>query len=800
MAACTRRRTRLLARLVACGACLNSLCLTAQEPQLTTVWARDFNGDGLSEVSRIEGTWIEYVGGGWPGRLVPITVQGAYLQAAAGAALWSPATPLTTNDRVSPTLSEGGYWFERVSIWRELMGEPLPPFDPVGPYVGVRFVARDGPHAAWVNLADPADFGWQPEPGAAIRVGDKPEPPPAPPEILEQPSGTSVPVGSPLTLSLKVTGYPFPTLQWYLDGQAIPGAMGNVLSVASARLTDAGEYHATASNVVGTVTSQTARVVIGYTLVCSGHRSGDVRSDPSLEIYEPGQLVKVTAIPRAGQTFLRWEGDAEGTTNPLTLTMDGHKSVVAFFTPGLGDLKWQFVTGGAVHSSPALGVDGTVYVGSSDRKLYALDGATGQKLWEFETGGGVESSPAVGAEGTVYVGSHDGSVYAVDGVTGLRRWQFLTGSNVVSSPAIGVDGTVFVGSNDRRLYALNGSTGQKVWEFLTGGEVGSSPALGLDGTVYVGSSDTRLYALAAASGQVKWEFTAGGAMGSPILGADGTVYVVSNDSVLHALNGVTGQQLWELAGAGSRLAIEADGTLYVGANETGFWALDGKTGQKRWETMGLEMYPEGSTSVAFGAAAALGADGMVYVTGKATVCALDGPFPWPQCGSYSVVHALDGTTGQAAWGGTQEPFDFDYSPSSPNIGPDGTVYFGSADGRVHAYQGSSGLAESPWPKFRADVQNTGRVRPPPPLRLAISRHEGKARIAWTTPAVLQSSDALVPADWQDLSEAGSPYDIEPADGQRFYRLRRPRRMRGDMHGRSVHEVPGVNSIRCKRSA
>lgn len=112
-------------------------------------------------------------------------------------------------------------------------------------------------------------------------------------------------MGSPLTLSLTVTGYPFPTLQWYLDGQAIPGAMGNVLSVASACLTDAGEYHATASNVVGTVTSQTPRVVIGYTLVCSGHSSGDVRRDPSLEVYEPGQLVMVIAILRAGQTFLR---------------------------------------------------------------------------------------------------------------------------------------------------------------------------------------------------------------------------------------------------------------------------------------------------------------------------------------------------------------------------------------------------------------------------------------------------------------------------------------------------------------
>lgn len=62
LAAWTRRRKRLLARLIACSACWSSLCLTAQEPQLTTVWQRDFNGDGLIEVSRIEGTWIEYVG------------------------------------------------------------------------------------------------------------------------------------------------------------------------------------------------------------------------------------------------------------------------------------------------------------------------------------------------------------------------------------------------------------------------------------------------------------------------------------------------------------------------------------------------------------------------------------------------------------------------------------------------------------------------------------------------------------------------------------------------------------------
>ena len=37
----------------------------------------------------------------------------------------------------------------------------------------------------------------------------------------------------------------------------------------------------------------------------------------------------------------------------------------------------------------------------------------GVKLWEFKTGAGVSSPPAIGSEGTVYVGSYDGKLYAL---------------------------------------------------------------------------------------------------------------------------------------------------------------------------------------------------------------------------------------------------------------------------------------------------------------------------------------------------------------------------------------------------
>ena len=36
-------------------------------------------------------------------------------------------------------------------------------------------------------------------------------------------------------------------------------------------------------------------------------------------------------------------------------------------------LKWRYATGGQVYSSPVLGPDGTLYVGSNDKHIYAID-------------------------------------------------------------------------------------------------------------------------------------------------------------------------------------------------------------------------------------------------------------------------------------------------------------------------------------------------------------------------------------------------------------------------------------------
>jgi outer membrane protein assembly factor BamB len=152
-------------------------------------------------------------------------------------------------------------------------------------------------------------------------------------------------------------------------------------------------------------------------------------------------------------------------------------------------IAWEFKTGGAIESSPAMDRDGTVYIGSNDHRLYAVK--NGKELWKFETGHCIYSSPCPGPDGTVYAGSRDGKLYALK--EGENLWEFKTGNQIEASPCLGPDGIVYVGSWDGSLYAVR--NGEKVWEFKSGQGIYSSPCIGPGGMLYLGSWDGTLYAI-----------------------------------------------------------------------------------------------------------------------------------------------------------------------------------------------------------------------------------------------------------------------------------------------------------------
>ena len=198
-----------------------------------------------------------------------------------------------------------------------------------------------------------------------------------------------------------------------------------------------------------------------------------------------------------------------------------------------GKLKWKF-TPGVTHcaATPAVGLDGTVYVGCHDDALYALN-PDGTKKWDFRAGDDIDSSPAVTADGSVYFGSDDHKLYAL-GPGGALRWAVTTGGPIRSSPAIAADGTVYVGSFDGALYAVRPG-GAVAWIFRTADRIVSSPLVDVAGNLLIGSEDDRLYALTP-DGKLSWSLLLDGDIdATPALGADGTLYVGNDDRALHAL-------------------------------------------------------------------------------------------------------------------------------------------------------------------------------------------------------------------------------------------------------------------------
>ena len=59
--------------------------------------------------------------------------------------------------------------------------------------------------------------------------------------------------------------------------------------------------------------------------------NGTITPNPTGGTYDDGTSVTLTATPNAGYEFTGWIGDASGTTNPLTITMDSDKTVTAIF-------------------------------------------------------------------------------------------------------------------------------------------------------------------------------------------------------------------------------------------------------------------------------------------------------------------------------------------------------------------------------------------------------------------------------------------------------------------------------------
>src|SRR5439155_1042165 len=103
----------------------------------------------------------------------------------------------------------------------------------------------------------------------------------------------------------------------------------------------------------GTVVQITATIAIfTHTLSVTTVGSGTLAKNPNQATYTHGTVVQLTATPAAGWHFVSWSGDASGTANPLSVTMDADKSITATFAINTYTLSVTTAGSGTVAKSP----------------------------------------------------------------------------------------------------------------------------------------------------------------------------------------------------------------------------------------------------------------------------------------------------------------------------------------------------------------------------------------------------------------------------------------------------------------
>ena len=428
--------------------------------------------------------------------------------------------------------------------------------------------------------------------------------------------------------------------------------------------------------------------------------------NPVVAVYTGSSLTSLVSVASAVSTAT----DAEvnnaiagfdalaGTTYLIAVdsAVIGTTEVNGEFTLTLTDAAWIAATNDGVTSSPVVGADGTVYVGSNDGSFYAFNGSDGSVKWRFSLAPAslIDTCvAAIDAQGVIYFGASNGNLYAlVDaGGSATQKWTAALGGPITNAPAIAADGTLYIridqgttsANTEAQLVALDGGSGAVKWRYPFGQEASyAAPSIGADGTIYVAGGDGALHAVTPA-GVRKWRFaTDGQVYSSPAIDAAGNIYFASiNGTVLSVTSG--GVQRWRASAGGfvsSSLAL-ANGTAYFGSYDRRLYALDMDSGMVRWSYLMNDEVRASSPAVA--------QDGSVFI------------------GSYDkTIHQVnsDGTPRRTYAGAN-------WFRSSVLLAG-GRLYGGSNDGRLYAYEIGLGPASgqsAPWPQHRHNVRRLGRA-------------------------------------------------------------------------------------------
>ena len=160
--------------------------------------------------------------------------------------------------------------------------------------------------------------------------------------------------------------------------------------------------------------------------------------------------------------------------------------------------RWSAKAGRGTSGAVAIR-DSTIYVGDADRRVYAIDLASGVVRWSKRLPGSVFGGVVRSGDTLFTVTDRPNSrVVALSIVDGERLWERDVGKP--SAPVTLVNGRILVPTHRGRLFGLESGTGKVAWERRLGHSRAPAVRIGPD-TVVVATTDS-IILLTAREGQV----------------------------------------------------------------------------------------------------------------------------------------------------------------------------------------------------------------------------------------------------------------------------------------------------------
>ncbi|MDP6794769.1 MAG: Ig-like domain-containing protein, partial [Verrucomicrobiota bacterium] len=151
------------------------------------------------------------------------------------------------------------------------------------------------------------------------------------PQVTVQPSDAQVLSGGKAGFIVKAVGEPL-TYQWLFDGKPIDGATASAVQLPFATIGNAGRYSVLVSNGFGKAVSEPARLDIYYKLQLALEGRGGIAVEPQKSVFLAGSKATLSATSATGYSWMHWSGDAAGSDETITVTMDAHKTITANFS------------------------------------------------------------------------------------------------------------------------------------------------------------------------------------------------------------------------------------------------------------------------------------------------------------------------------------------------------------------------------------------------------------------------------------------------------------------------------------